>query len=50
MEKVLFIVDVQQKYDKNFTEEYLNKLKKYIAKNGQEYKKIVNSLEENKST
>lgn len=47
MNKVLFIVDIQQKYRKSFHKEYLNKVKQYLEKNSNDYKHIVMIMEEN---
>lgn len=47
MDKVLFIVDIQQKYRNNFRKEYLNKVKQYLNTNGSNYKHIVMIMEEN---
>ena len=50
MRKGLFIVDIQEKYDKNFTEEYFTRVKDYIDKNKDNYEKIVMIMEENESS
>lgn len=47
MKKALFIVDIQQKYDKNFTKEYLEKVEEYIGTSSSNYEKIVMVMENN---
>lgn len=47
MPKALFIVDIQQKYNNSFRKEYLDKVKRYLEDNGDEYEKIVMIMEEN---
>jgi hypothetical protein len=46
-DKVLFIVDIQQRYHTSFKKEYLDKVRTYLAKNGHKYKHIVMIMEEN---
>lgn len=47
MDKVLFIVDIQEKYRNSFRNEYLDKVKQYLNTNRSDYKHIVMIMEEN---
>lgn len=47
MKRALFIVDIQEKYNKSFTMDYLQKVEEYIGKNKDKYDRIVMIMEEN---